>query len=215
MVIAIDPVVDGGFVKTVEVAYRQLLVQHLKKRIVTAQRCDCSLIRPWSVFEVFVLQLVKTEKIVLPKLRQVGRVESVEKGRKKLFRRLVQDEVGAVRRISIWRRGGVVRVCHGYNTASVCPSKKCARLRMKVTGGYDLVHVHLYVGRPGWWASRLIHFCWFETRRRKREEDKKKQQNNKKRKKNCGGGMNGSLHSLQRSTGIPYQCPYSTISSRE
>ena len=127
MVVAIDPVVDGGFVKTVEVAYRQLLVQHLKKRIVTAQRCDCSLVRPWSVFEVFVLQLVKTEKIVLPKLRQVGRVESVEKGRKKLFRRLVQDEVGAVCRVSIRCRGGIVRVCHGYNsTLRVSVYERCA-----------------------------------------------------------------------------------------
>ena len=132
MVIAIDPVVDGGFVKTVEVAYRQLLVQHLKKRIVTAQRCDCSLIRPWSVFEVFVLQLVKTEKIVLPKLRQVGGVESVEKGCKKLFRRLVQDEVGAVCRVGIWCRGGIVRVCHGYNSTSVCPCKKDAQVRVRI-----------------------------------------------------------------------------------
>ena len=103
-------------------------VQHLKKRIVTAQRCDCSLIRPWSVFEVFVLQLVKTEKIVLPKLRQVGGVESVEKGRKKLFRRLVQDEVSAVRRVGIWCRSGIVRVCHGCNSNSVCPSTKDERL---------------------------------------------------------------------------------------
>ena len=42
------------------------------------------------------------------------------------FRNL--DEVSAVRRVGIWCRSGIVRVCHGCNSNSVCPSTKDERL---------------------------------------------------------------------------------------